>query len=107
MVLNYLESSQMCGAGSDDICGFSWDEGTVGVGNETFDSCSVVWGNWSSWAYSGMDWGNKGSGLGSQVCSAGSNNISGFSWDNGAVGVGNECWGIWVSGVSRVSSIGS
>ena len=63
------------------------------------------WGNWASWAYSGMDWGNKGGSLGSQVLSTGSNNISRFSWDNGTIGVGNKCWGKWVSGISWVTSI--
>jgi hypothetical protein len=41
--------SQVFGAGSNNICGFSWDEGTVGVGNETSESWSVVWGNCGSW----------------------------------------------------------
>merc|ERR1719331_1400829 len=65
--------SQVVGTGGNDICGFSWDEGTVGVGYESSESGGVVWGNWASWGY-------------------------------GAVGVGNECWGIWVSSPSSVCS---
>ena len=101
MVLFLSMGSQVFGAGSDDISGFSWDEGTVGVGNETFDSFSVVWGNWASWS-------NKWGTMGSQVCGTGSNNISGFSWYYGTVGVGNETpWVscISVTGISWVSSI--
>merc|ERR1712088_796369 len=30
------------------IGGFSWDEGTVGVGDESSESWGVVWGNWGS-----------------------------------------------------------
>merc|ERR1712242_577769 len=43
--------------------------------------------------------------MGSQVFGTGSDNISGFSWDYGTVGVSNESWGIWVSGPSGVSGI--
>merc|ERR1719361_1603475 len=43
--------------------------------------------------------------MGGQVFGTGSNNICGFSWDYGTVGVSNESWGIWVSGPSGVSGI--
>jgi hypothetical protein len=108
MILFLSMGSQVVGTGSDDISGFSWDEGTVGVGNESSESWCVVWGNgFSYWC----NWGNKWSSMGGQVFGTGSNNISGFSWDYGTVGVSYECWGIWVSpssvcsGVSWVSSI--
>ena len=96
--------SQVVGTGSDNISGLSGDESTVGVGYETGESWSVVWGNWGSW-------GNKRSSMGSQVLSAGSDNISGLSWDYGTVGVGDE-WGKWISKmssvwVSGISSIGT
>merc|ERR1712223_1891958 len=47
--------------------------------------------------------------MGGQVVSTGSDNISGFSWDDGTVWVSYESWGIWVSSrsVSSISSIGS
>ena len=96
MILFLSMGSQVFFAGSDNIGGFSWDEGTVGVGNESSESWSVVWGNGGSWA-------NKWSSMGSQVFGTGSNNISGFSWDYGTVGVSYECWGIWVSSPSSVS----
>jgi hypothetical protein len=92
MILFLSMGSQVVSAGSDDISGFSWDESTVGVGNETSNSCCVVWG-WET------SWGNKGSSFGGQVCSAGSDNICGFSWDKSTVGVGNEtsesCSVVW------------
>merc|ERR1719423_164682 len=71
------------------ICGFSWDEGTVGVGNESSESWGVVWGNW-------------GSSLGGQMFGTGSDNIGGFSWDDGTVGVSYESWSVWVSSVGGV-----
>merc|ERR1719266_2332141 len=44
--------------------------------------------------------------MGSQVFGTGSDNISGFSWDYGTVGVSNESSGIWVSSISvSVSSV--
>jgi len=86
--------SQVVGTGSDNISGLSGDESTVGVGYETGETWSVVWGNWGSW-------GNKRSSMSSQVVSAGSDNIGGLSWDYGTVGVGDE-WGIWVSKMSSV-----
>merc|ERR1712158_222565 len=43
--------------------------------------------------------------MGSQVVGTGSNNISGFSWDYGTVGVSYECWGIWVSPSSVCSGV--
>merc|ERR1712072_1078626 len=79
--------------GSDNISGLSGDESTVGVGYETGESWSVVWGSW----------GNKRSSMGSQVLSAGSDNISGLSWDYGTVGVGNE-GGVWISGISSIGT---
>merc|ERR1712088_339517 len=47
--------------------------------------------------------------MGGQVVSTGSDNISGFSWDDGTVWGSYESWGIWVSSisVSSISSIGS
>merc|ERR1719331_2348239 len=72
--------SQVVGTGGNDICGFSWDEGTVGVGYESSESGGVVWGNWASW-------GNKRCSFGGQV-----------------FGTGSECWGIWVSSPSSVCS---
>jgi hypothetical protein len=39
------------------------------------------------------------------VFGTGSNNICGFKWDYGTVGVSNESWGIWISGPSGVSGI--
>ena len=89
--------SQVVGTGSDNISGLSGDESTVGVGYETGETWSVVWGNWGSW-------GNKRSSMGSQVLSAGSDNISGLSWDYGTVGVGDE-WGKWISKMSSVSKM--
>ena len=89
--------SQVGGAGSDNISGLSGDESTVGVGYETGESWSVVWGNCGSW-------GNKRSSMGSQVLSAGSDNISGLSWDYGTVGVGDE-WGKWISKMSSISKM--
>merc|ERR1719150_903582 len=86
------------------ISGFSWDEGTVGVGDESSESWGVVWGSW------GNDW----STMGGQVVSTGSDHIGWFSWDDGTVWVSYESWGIWVSISSgvwvssiSVSSIGS
>merc|ERR1719415_111470 len=38
--------------------------------------------------------------MSSQVFGTGSDNISGFSWDYGTVGVSNESSGIWVSSIS-------
>merc|ERR1719150_2316925 len=82
------------------ISGFSWDEGTVGVGNESSESWGVVWGYWGNW---GNDW----SSMSGQVFSTGSDKISGFSWDDGTVGVSYESRGVWVSspGGVWVSSI--
>merc|ERR1712061_166759 len=37
-----------------------------------------------------------------QVFGTGSDNISGFSWDNGTVGVSYESGGVWVSSISVV-----
>jgi hypothetical protein len=68
MVLFLSMGGQVFGTGSDNICGFSWDEGTVGVGNETSESCSVEWGNGGSWA-------NEGSSMGGQVFGTGLYNI--------------------------------
>merc|ERR1712088_1175218 len=42
---------------------------------------------------------------GSQVVGTGSDDISGFSWDEGTAGVSNESWVIWVSGPSGVTGI--
>merc|ERR1711981_148068 len=42
--------------------------------------------------------------MGSQVLSAGSDNISGLSWDYGTVGVGDE-WGKWISKMSSISKM--
>ena len=110
MILLLSMGSQVFGTGFYYISGFSWDEGTVGVGDESSESWGVVWGNWGSW---GNDW----STMGGQVVSTGSDNISGFSWDDGTVWVSYESWGIWVSissgvwvssiSVSSISSIGS
>ena len=97
MILFLSMGSQVFFAGSDNIGGFSWDEGTVGVGNETSESWSVVWGNGGSWA-------NERSSMSGQVCGTGSNNISGISWDYGTVGVSYKSWGIWVSSPSGVCS---
>ena len=99
MVL-FLMGSQVFGTGSYYISGVSWDEGTVGVGNESSESWGVVWGNWGSW-------GNNWSSMSGQVFGTGSDNISGFSWDDGTVGVSYESRGVWVSspGGVWVSSI--
>ena len=100
MILLLSMGSQVFGTGFYYISGFSWDEGTVGVGNESSESWGVVWGNWGSW-------GNEWSSLSGQVFSTGSDNIGWFSWDDGSVWVSNESWGVWVSspGGVWVSSI--
>merc|ERR1712110_1127187 len=42
--------------------------------------------------------------MGGQVLSAGSDNISGLSWDYGTVGGGDE-WGKWISKMSSISKM--
>ena len=95
MVLLLSMGSQVFGTGFYYISGFSWDKGTVGVGNESSESWGVVWGNWGSW-------GNEWSSLGGQMFGTGSDNIGWFSWDDGTVGVSYESWGVWVSSVGGV-----
>ena len=102
MVLFLSMGSQVFGTGFYYISGFSWDEGTVGVGDESSESWGVVWGNWGSW-------GNEWSSLCGQMFGTGSDNIGWFSWDDGTVGVSYESSGVWVSspGGVWVSSISS
>lgn len=98
MVLFLSMGSQVFGTGFYYISGFSWDEGTVGVGDESSESWGVVWSNSGSWG----NWGDEWSSLGGQVFGTGSDNIGWFSWDDSTVWVSYESWGIWVSTIGGI-----
>lgn len=80
---------------SDNIGGLNWDDGTVGVGDESGVS-------------SGIGIGVDGDASGGEVSGTGSLDSWLIDWDDGTVGVGNKSAGVLKAKVVgiRVSSIG-
>ena len=92
--------SEVLSTGSHDLGALNWDDGTVGVGNETSVSSGVgVRGNGETSSGEVLGTGSLDSGL--------------INGDNGSIGVGNKASGvskrvvdvvvsIWVSGITGI-----